>query len=56
MKKHLVPYWNYDPNDIMTWKYICEQQTNPHQKKNLRWILNPEFKYQHLDPLDENHA
>lgn len=55
MKKHLIPYWNYDPNDITTWKYICEQQTNPHRKKNLRWILNPEFKYKHLDPLNNDH-
>jgi hypothetical protein len=53
MNHHFIPYWYYNPEDITTWKYILTE--NKERRPKSFWILNPEFKYKHLDPLDPDY-
>jgi hypothetical protein len=49
----LQPYWKYEFEDKTTWKYIdCVIGGSHHTSKIFvkQWILNPDFKYKHLDP------
>lgn len=46
-------YWPYDINDTSTWKYIDFVMTGTLKGRTANckyWILNPDFKYEHLDP------
>jgi hypothetical protein len=50
-EKELKPLWPYDYEDKTTWKYSdCILTKGLKHRLVKKWILNPEFKYKHLDP------
>ena len=45
--------WPHDKDDKTTWKYCDVIIGGNKDKKTLyvkKWVLNPDFKYKHLDP------
>jgi hypothetical protein len=49
-------YWKYEHDDKTTWKYLDFAVGDDRHGRagHIRhWILNPNFKYRHLDPLDK---
>ena len=47
MQNKLKKIWDYNTEDITTHLYLDLIATGPHFK-NIRWIINPEFKYKKL--------
>lgn len=45
----LKPIWKYDDKDVTTWKYIDCRIKYQNEDAIVSWILNPVFKYSHLD-------
>ena len=50
--KKMFQLWPNKKDDTTTWKYIdCILESDGSGGRKLRkYILNPEFKYKHLDP------
>jgi hypothetical protein len=45
----LPAIWRYDNDDISTWLWIdCLISRHNEDQLSVRWIKNPEFKYNHL--------
>lgn len=42
--------WPWNPYDRNTWKYIDYVIKGTKEDPIIFWILNPNFKYKHLDP------
>lgn len=52
MKKSLHPLWIYNQKNTDTWKYLDVIIGGDIDKRTAyvrRWVLNPDFKYKHLD-------
>lgn len=46
----LKKLWPFDYEDITTWKYIdCKIVKKNKDNIIKEWVLNPKFKYSHLD-------
>lgn len=46
--------WTYNPHDMTTWKYLDFVMTGTLKSRTAHakfWILNPEFKFAHLDKV-----
>jgi hypothetical protein len=52
-QKKIALLWPYREDDQTTWKYltcITGRNDRSKQKKFIKWVKNPMFKYAHLDP------
>lgn len=54
--KHVMPVrapiarkWPWDAYDTNTWKYIDFEVIGKGKNQKIKWILNPDFAYKHLD-------
>jgi hypothetical protein len=58
MKRKMEPFkklWDYDPDDTTTWKYLgVRVKYVGRQRKYSGFIVNPEFKYKHLEENKNN--
>lgn len=52
MRPKLKMLWPYKHDDVTTWKYLDCVLSGEYCRRKIvhRWILNPDFKYKHLDP------